>query len=473
MAKINSAAALGIKPKKAPRTAEGAPAKHITPASTLARVLNACLLWEDNFYVDGKTIGQLFGELVKQVTPDVAYTLAVKARTEQKLRHAPLLVAREMARASVAHRAKVADTLAEIVQRPDELAEFLAIYWSDVQPTKPRFSWETPKKLERVFKKQPIAKQVKLGLARAFQKFDEYALAKYNRDGAIKLRDVLFLIHAKPKDKVQEALWKRLVNGELATPDTWEVALSAGANKKETFERLISEGNLGALALLRNLRNMKESGVKDSLIREAILDMKTERVLPFRFITAARYAPAFESELQQAMFKCLEKHDKLEGKTVLLVDVSGSMDSAISAKSELKRLDAAAGLAMLLAEICEDVVIYTFSDNEKLVPSSRRGFALAEAISRSQAHSGTYLGRSSVAVAQQVSDYDRVIVLTDEQSHDKVTNPFGSAKAYMINVAANQYGVGYGNGWSHIDGWSESVVDYIIAEEDEEQGWDE
>ncbi len=54
--------------------------------------------------------------------------------------------------------------------------------------------------------------------------------------------------------------------------------------------------------------------------------------------------------------------------------------------------------------------------------------------------------------------YDRLIVITDEQSHDSVPAPRG--KGYVINVASNQNGVGYGP-WTHIDGWSEAVVEYI------------
>ena len=52
-----------------------------------------------------------------------------------------------------------------------------------------------------------------------------------------------------------------------------------------------------------------------------------------------------------------------------------------------------------------------------------------------------------------------MIVLTDEQSHDRVAAPGG--KAYLINVASAQNGVGYGDGWQHIDGWSETAVEYI------------
>jgi hypothetical protein len=350
-----------------------------------------------------------------------------------KLRHAPLLLVREMARLA-SHRALVAETLERVIQRADELAEFVAIYWSDGRT--------------------PLSKQVKKGLASAFAKFDEYALAKYNRPGPVKLRDVLFLTHPKPRDEAQVALWKRLVDGELVTPDTWEVALSAGGNKRETWERLLAERKLGALALLRNLRNMQIAGADERLVLNALRAMKTDRVLPFRFIAAARYAPQWEDALEQVMFSCVEGAPKLKGKTVLLVDVSGSMDYQLSARSEMKRTDAAFGLAILLREICEEIAIYSFSDETKRVPS-RRGFALRDKLDSSQPHSGTMLGQ---AVKDVAGKYDRLIVITDEQAHDSVPAPKG--KGYVINVASFKNGVGYGK-WTPIDGWSESVVEYI------------
>ena len=101
-------------------------------------------------------------------------------------------------------------------------------------------------------------------------KFDAYQLAKYDRDGPVRIRDVLFLVHAKPKDAAQEKVWKELVDGTLAAPDTWEVALSAGKDKRETFERLIAENKLGGLALLRNLRLMQNAGVPRATIAAAI-----------------------------------------------------------------------------------------------------------------------------------------------------------------------------------------------------------
>jgi hypothetical protein len=295
---------------------------------------------------------------------------------------------------------------------------------------------------------------VKKGLAAAFPKFDEYALAKYDRAGAVRVRDVLFLCHAKPRDAEQAAVWKRLVDGELATPDTWEVALSAGGDKRENWERLLSERKLGALALLRNLRNMKDAGVDDELVTSALDAMKTERVLPFRFLAAARYAPQREAELERAMFRAVADRERLAGHTVILVDVSGSMVARLSSRSEMLRTDAAYGLAVLLREVAEKVSVYTFSDSVKRIPA-RRGFALRDAMEASLPHGGTRLGAALEAISE---GYDRIVVVTDEQSHDRVPAPKGVG--FMINVASAKNGVGYGS-WAHIDGWSEAVVEYI------------
>ena len=419
------------------RTHEGGPARHISPEQQLRRSVLACMLWEDQFYEDGVAIAGRIRELVAQVPAEKVAALAVEAREKMKLRHVPLLLVREMARLKT-HRHLVAETLTRVIQRADELAEFVAVYWSEG--------------------KQPLSAQVKKGLAAAFTKFDEYALAKYNRAAPVKLRDVLFLAHAKPLDQAQADLWKRLVDGQLATPDTWEVALSAGADKREVWERLLRENKLGALALLRNLRNMAEVKVDEPLLRSGLTAMKTERVLPFRFIAAARYAPRWEAELEQAMFKSLEGQPKLPGKTVLLVDVSGSMQVQLSRRSEMHRNDAGYGLAVLLREIAQSVSIYSFSDNLVRIPN-RSGFALRDAINASQPHNGTYLGKALSGIDEK---YDRLIVITDEQAHDAVPNP--KARGYVINVASYKNGVGYGQ-WVHIDGWSEAVIEYIRAAE--------
>jgi 60 kDa SS-A/Ro ribonucleoprotein len=439
-------------PRSPVRNHEGTPVPRINAEKELWRTVTASLLWEDSFYESGESVADRIKTLTLSVKPEFAAALAREARSAMKLRHVPLWVARWLASGTLAQKAVVEDLLAEIIQRPDELTEFLSLYWKDG--------------------KTPIAASVKRGLARAFQKFNAYSLAKYNRPDAIKLRDVLFLVHAKPKDEEQAATWKQLVDGTLPTPDTWEVALSGGGDKKETWTRLLNEKKLGALALLRNLRNMIEAKVDDGLIVTALDACDTERVLPFRFISAAKYAPRFEPALERAMYRSLAGQEKLKGRTALVVDTSPSMWMAkVSAKSEMDRFEAAAALAILCREVCEDVTVYAFNNKAYEVPA-RRGFALRDALSQTKGDASC--GGLAVQMANE-RGYDRIVVLTDGQWHvmgqgrvlreedAKVLSPAPlTERAYMVNVANYQNGVGYGK-WTAIDGWSEAIVTYIQA----------
>jgi 60 kDa SS-A/Ro ribonucleoprotein len=444
----------------APTTHEGARAARLSPEHELQRTVNACLLFEDSFYESGVESAKRIREGVAKADPQFVASLAMTARTAMKLRHVPLLLVREMARLPN-HKGLVAQTLSDVIQRPDEITEFLALYWAE--------------------KRQPLSAQVKKGLARAFRKFDEHSLAKYDQDNKVKLRDALFLSHAKPKDATvkftklerksadqyelndHELLYKRIVDRELATPDTWEVQLSAGADKRETFERLMVERKLGGLAFLRNLRNMKEAGV-DKKVVAAYMDVANfDRVLPFRFIAAANVVPVWEDVIERGMLRCLERAEKLPGRTVLLIDGSGSMQEKVSAKSDISRRDAATALAILLREICEDVAIIAFSNEPWDIPP-RRGFALREAIAARVVPTGTLLGKA-VRYAQAQGPCNRIIVITDEQSADVPPAPKGTG--YVINVAGYKNGIGYGP-WVHIDGWSEAILSYIRVYESTE-----
>lgn len=416
-------------------THEGGIAKRITPEAQLRRSVMSCLLWEAEFYEDGAAIATRIADLVKIVKPATVAALAVEARSSMNLRHVPLLLCRELAH----NKGLKAQTLSDCIQRADELAEFVAIYWKDGRC--------------------PLSAQVKKGLALAFRKFNAHALAKYNRDGAVKLRDVLFLCHAKAEGEEQDALWKKLIANELPVPDTWEVELSAGKDKRATWERLIAEKKLGALALLRNLRNMQAANVDSSVIKAALAEAEVRRVLPFRFIAAARFGPQFEPELEAALFRAVSATDKRGGKTVVLVDVSGSMNDALSARSDMTRMDAACGVAMVAREVFSDVRAFTFS-NALVEVGARRGFALRDAMVNSQQHGGTNLAGALAALPP----HDRLIVVTDEQAHDNAQSP-PAETAYLINVASYKNGVGYGGRWTHIDGFSEAVVRYILEVE--------
>lgn len=445
-------------------THEGGPSKYIPPEKQLRRSLMACMLWEKTFYEDGEDISERIFKLSASVRSDILADMAVEARNDMKLRHAPLFLASAMA---YHHRRSplIKDTISAVIQRADELGEFCAIHARN-------------NGLDSKSIKKCLSSQVKKGLAQALRKFDEYQLAKYNRNSGITLSDVLRLCHAKPRDKTQENLWKRLLNGELKPADTWEVSLSSGKDKKETFERLIAKKKLGYMALLRNLRGMVDAGVSSEVIRTAILERRgANRVLPFRYIAAARAAPMFERELDTALLESVSEMPTLKGETVVLVDVSISMDYKLSSKSDLKRIDAAAALASIIP--AESVRVFTFSSGLKRLfsyryPSKhefpisvevppRRGISGIDVIIASQQRMGTLLG--GAIREMNTLKYDRLIVITDEQTADKVPDPAG--RGYMINVASYQNGVGYGK-WIHIDGFSEAVIKYILAMESAE-----
>jgi len=429
------------------RTHEGAPAQMVSGIAELRRAVLSCLLWEDTFYEKGSTLGDRIAALVAKTPADRVAALAIEAREQMHLRHVPLFLVRELARIK-GNGALVEETLARVIQRPDELTQYLAIYWKGA-------AGGTTKRPE------PLSAGSKRGLAKAFTKFRPETLAKYDRDGAVVLRDVLRLTHAKPTSVPQGAAWKQVVARTLESPDTWEVALSAGKDKKATFERLLTERKLGALAFLRNLRNMIAANVDPSLIRERFAQ-PLDKVLPFRYLAAVRHAPAYAQELSDAMLRAVADETKLSGLTAVLVDVSGSMDEKLSAKSEMRRVEAAAGLAVLMREIAQ-ARVFTFSDKLVEVPN-HRGLALAEAINQSQLHSSTQLFTSLNAMYAK-GQFDRVIVITDEQSTDSGRVPT-VPRGYIVNVCTYQNGVDFG-AWVRINGWSDRIVDYIRALETE------
>jgi hypothetical protein len=396
-------------------------------------------LWERTFYEDGVDIADRIKNLVGKVDASEAGLLAIEARRAFNLRHVPLWIALAM-QDHDPHRHLVRNTLYEVIQRPDEITETLSLWWKDG--------------------KRPIPKQIQKALAESFAKFDPYQIAKYQqRDRAVSLRDAMFVCHPNPGgDPARKQLYRELANQTLPQPGTWEAGLSSGKDKAEVFTELIEQRGLGTMATLRNLRLMTDCGVSESLIKDYLATLDVSKVFPYRFIAAAQAAPQFESvldDLFQYSFSVAEVHT---GHTALLVDVSGSMTGTLSEKSKMSRMDAACALAMIAERTFADVDVYSFSQYTVRVPR-RKGFALRDAIVSSQHHSMTDLGEAvRLAIGKR---YERIIVITDEQSRTMVPAPHPGTKAYMMNVAPFQNGVGYGD-WTRIQGWSEACVRWIV-----------
>lgn len=431
-------------------TDEGAPAKNISVQAQLRRSVMATMLFEGSFYEDGEAVANRIKKLIPKVGLKYVADLAREARGAGCLRHVPLWLAREATRHY--QGAAVGDLIADVIQRADEIPEFVAIYMEG-----------------SASRNAPLSAQAKRGLALAFDKFDEYQFQKWDRKhSAWRLRDVLFLVRPRTSDKKRRKLYKRIANDKMKVAKTWETSLSGAGQKAQTeaekakakrklFTKMLNESSLGYLALLRNLRGMLDVNVDEKLIREAILArVGADRVLPFRFVAAAKHAPRLEPVLDEALCHNIEAMPMLRGSTVVLVDVSASMTwNRVSEKSELTHMDAAATLASVIN--AEDLRVFTFSNRLVEVPP-RRGMAGVEAICRSQDNGGTALGRA-LNELQASADFDRLIVITDEQSDDVVPVP-KAPLAYMINVANSRNGIGYG-AWTHIDGFSESVLRFI------------
>lgn len=427
-------------------THEGGRASDLTPDQELERTVMSCLLWEENFYESGEEIGARIARLVGKVGGEAAFRIAERARHEMYLRHVPLLICAGMAKH---HPKYVAQAVHRCVHRVDELSEAVSVYWK-LNPTT-----RNNKGGRR------LSHQFEAGLRRAFLKFDEFQFAKYafDKGKAVKLRDVMRLVRPD-LGRGKENLFYKINQNKLEDPDTWENTALGGRLDREDWERLIAENKLGYMALLRNLRNMMKAKVdKKGLIAAIKAGRGSRYVLPFRYVAAARAVPDLADALDYALCKKIEELPKLKGRTIVLVDVSSSMDEKLSSKSDLSRLDAACAVAALVN--AGQRRVFSFSNHLSEISRPALGLRCIEQIRLSQPHGGTYLG----AAIRSLPECERLIVLTDEQTADQVGRP-KAERAYMINVAAHQNGVGYGEDWIHIDGFSEGVLRYIAAVEE-------
>jgi len=426
----------------------------------LRRAVLANLLWEDIAYQDGKAVTDEIDRLVPLCPPDEVFNIAVEARELQKLRHTPLYLAARMCKHEE-HRKLVGKLLPRIITRADMLSDFLALYWKDG--------------------KCPICNQVKIGLGEAFHNFDEYQFAKYDRDNAIKLRDVMFLARPVPKDDKETELFKKIAERALETPKTWEVLLSSGADRKQSWTELIDEHRLGALAMLRNISGMKEAGVEQKVIQKGIDNVNGSKLLPLDYLKAAKKNPEFSRDLERCMEKAYENLPKLPGNTLFIVDVSGSMCSAISSKSDFSRKDAAAAMAMLAVNQCDNCKIVCTAGNDcsrtgshEYIQYPAKGFNLCEQINsvNDRIGGGGIFTRQVLEWCKEQfkgETFDRIIIFSDSQDCDLPgkgnPHPFG-AYNYICDVSAHTRGINYKGVWTaEISGFSENFLTFIGAME--------
>ena len=431
----------------------------------LRRAVLANLLWENIAYMDGQSITDEIKRLIPLCDPKDVANLTIEARTMQKLRHTPLFLAVEMCKHD-ATRPYVKDILPQIITRADMLTDFMALYWMDG--------------------KCPICNAAKKGLAKAFHNFKEYHFAKYDRDAEIKLRDVMFMVRPKPENQLETALYRKIADRTLETPETWEVLLSNAhtpAEKAAVWEKLINEGKIGGKAMLMNLRNMQSAGVPRPTIVKGLNELKGAMLLPLDFLKAMRESNGLDREIEDAMLNTYKNMPKLPGKTLFIVDVSGSMGSLTSSGSAFSRLDQAAAMAMLAANQCEDFeLVCTAGDDARCVESQvhinypSKGFNLFKEIEESRRTVGgggiftaQCLDKLRKELGNKIHEYDRIIIFSDSQDidvsrgHNVKPRPFGKYN-YICDVSCHTRGINYKGVWTaEISGWSEHFLTYIAA----------
>lgn len=344
----------------------------------------------NKFYESANERIERIAELVRNCEPRFVAQLAIYARQKMNLRSIPLLLVVELAKIHSGDDL-VSRTVDAVVMRADEIMELLHCYQWRNERAVPDTSGCAPKK--QLCK---LSHQIQLGLQKAFNKFDEYQFAKYDRNSFnVKLRDALFTIHPKAKDEAQQALFDKITNKCLETPYTWETELSAigqmhfesdeakALEFKKKWEELISSNKMGYMALLRNLRNIVNSNVDGNVLGKALNYIADENAVanakqfPFRYLSAYKELKSANEPMRSEIYAALEKAVKgsvnmipdIDSNTRVFVasDFSGSMQSNLSYRSRIMYYEVGILLAMLMSSKCANVVAGIFGDDWKTI----------------------------------------------------------------------------------------------------------
>lgn len=427
---------------------------------------------EAKFYGDNSKEMQETIKRVIKTDPGFVSNLAVFARREFNMRSVAHVLT-----AYLAHEPEgkpyVRETVKGVSVRGDDVTEIMAFYIATFG--------------------KPIPNSLKKGISDVLTGFDEYTLAKYKGEGkAVKMRDLLCLCRPKPENEEQAALWKRCLEGTLEVPETWETQLSAHGNNKETWEKLIGGGNVGYMALLRNLNNIiKANPANIEKVYAKLEDpesVRKSRQLPFRFLSAYKAVSGVAGSrvfdvLENAVDASIENMPKLPGTTVIAVDTSGSMGCKVSAKSDVECVEIGMLLGLIANRICDNSIFYTFDTSIAKYPVSKRSGILYATVHGENAGGGTNMYLPFEKMVQDGIKADRVIIISDTECNS------GGGWYYRskpVQAMADEYRretgndiwvhaidlMGYGTQQFHgaktniVAGWSEKVFDFILMAEE-------
>jgi hypothetical protein len=464
-------------------TYEGAAGYARDSRSELFLLAVANMVGEDTFYESAGNRDQRYAELVAKVAvTDPTWTAGFLAwlRAEGNMRSAPLVGALEAAKAMVAAGIPGARPIvASVLQRADEPGEALAYWLSNSGRSMP--------------------KPVKRGIADgALRLYSEYPLLKYDTGShGVRFADVIELTHpgdrkgsrqrirgpwqgdlfehaidrrhsrANPTPEslamvqanrdlralLEEEPFAALETGALkAAGMTWEDVLSlvgSKVDKAKLWAALIPL--MGYMALLRNLRNFDVAGVPDDVafkVAERLADREQvvrSRQFPLRFLAAYRNVPSLRwgHALEKALTASLANVPELPGRSLVLVDRSGSMFGRMSKRSELTSADAAAvfGSAVALRNVGRADLV-EFGTSSSSIPV-KAGDSLLRTIGRFGNLGGT---ETAAAVRAHYRGHDRVLIVTDEQAWQGHGNPGAHLPAHVPLYTWNLVGYRRGHG---------------------------
>jgi 60 kDa SS-A/Ro ribonucleoprotein len=446
------------------------------PSSQLDLYLRACTcLVEDRFYTKAD---QQLAELrtaIQACERSYVLKLANYTRNQMHLRTLPMIL---LAEASVMHsgdskeaKNDVRSYVPKVVKRADEPGELLA-YW-----------------IRRVGEgsKAKLPNALKKGLSDALRRFDEYQLAKYNRAGEVKLRDVLMLTHARPDSPERAALYKRVLEDKLATPETWEVLISTQGASAETWNKIAPK--MGIMALLRNLRNFEQHKAEIALAHAMKVFRDPEKVresqlLPFRWLAAEREVSgsALKDALREALNLSLVNLPVWQGKTAVFVDLSGSMSGALSARSKVMYIDVASLMGAMATRLSQgEYLVGGFGESYQDIPVARSDSVLSNAnkIRKTDVGHSTNAWLTIRALRKRKQVFDRVLLFSDMQCYSTHWGNESLVEEWQryrreVNPRALLYSVdlaGYGSlqfpqddsGVVQLAGWSDRVLDLVAA----------
>ena len=265
------------------------------------------------------------------------------------------------------------------------------------------------------------------GCATYLSSLGDYALGKYKMSGKeYNMYDLINIMHPR-----SEAI-NRYKMGTLAIPDTWETAISGSKTQEEkeaNWMRLVEEKKLGYLALLRNLRNILQcQNVNTLWIQKYLVPQITaeaaickSKVFPYQIYVAyaqiQKSAPlSVVAALEQAFLCACKNVPVLVGKTAIVLDVSGSMDSPISDKSVVSIKECGAVYAAMVYYANPQVDFIKFGDRAKRIDLSQYKNSPFGLIARMADNDNCGYGTQfDAALRIMYNDYDRILLISDMQ----------------------------------------------------------